>query len=141
MESNKIELLDIYLECIIKPIKIEIKKTKIKVNQKNVLEEPIVENHPFSESKSLLEIISALAKKTKPQTNLDELMDYEKEATKPLFEQLANFIKNESNTSNITRCFETIDTVKKQINEKISNINIKRISEHLEPQIKLTKNS
>ena len=34
MESNKIELLDIYLECIIKPIKIEIKKTKIKVNQK-----------------------------------------------------------------------------------------------------------
>jgi len=34
MESNKIELLDIYLEYIIKPIKIEIKKTKIKINQK-----------------------------------------------------------------------------------------------------------
>ena len=34
MESNKIELLDIYLEYIIKPIKIEIKKTKIRVNQK-----------------------------------------------------------------------------------------------------------
>ena len=83
----------------------------------------------------IIETLKNLVECLYPETKFNELSDYEKDATKPVMNELVEFVNKKSGTKNLFEFFEEMSFIKDRMAQELIDSNKKKLFEEFEPKI------